>query len=465
MKRPGDFSGKGERQKTLGIEGMTCANCELRLENGLKKMKGISAVEASLADAKLRITFDADETSLPEIMEAIGKFGYKVFENGDNPGREMNQDRKKKGRTARQFVGVAVVLLALHLIITNTVGYNFIPAIAPSMGYGILLVVGLLTSIHCIAMCGGISLSQCMAYKHFNGGKYGRLKPSLLYNIGRVISYTLIGGIVGALGSVLSLPGPARGLVSILAGIFMVIMGLNMLNLFPWLKKLNPRMPRLFGNKIYNGRGKYGPFYIGLLNGLMPCGPLQAMQLYALGTGSFFAGAASMFMFGTGTVPLLFGFGALSSVMSKKFTGTLMKVSSVLVMVLGVVMLGRGLSLSGIALPGSDNNVRFAQVEGNVQTVSIEVQPNKYVPVVVQKGIPVRFVLKAEALNLNGCNDIVIIPEYDIRKTLQPGENIIEFTPQETGRISYSCHMGMIKSSIQVVDDIAESRKDQSGNN
>ena len=449
--------GKAGVEKTLEIEGMTCASCELRLENGLKKIKGVSGVKASLAQAKLYVTFDPDGISLPDIMGTIEKIGYKAFENTDITGPKTDQGAKTAGRTVIQFTGVAVVLLALHIIITNTVGYNFIPAIDQSMGYGILFIVGLLTSVHCIAMCGGINLSQCMSYKHFDDGRYSRLKPSFLYNAGRVVSYTVIGGIVGALGSVLSFSGMARGLVSILAGVFMVIMGLNMLNLFPWLKRLNPRMPKLFGNKIYGARGSCGPFYIGLLNGLMPCGPLQAMQLYALGTGSFFAGAASMFIFSAGTVPLLFGFGALSSVMSKKFTGTLMKVSAVLVMVLGMIMLGRGLGLSGIALPGLDNNVQYAQIEGNVQIVSVEVQSDKYAPVVVQKGIPVRFILKAEASNLNGCNNIVIIPKYNKQQALQPGENIIEFTPQETGSIPYSCHMGMIKSSIQVVDDIAKS--------
>jgi sulfite exporter TauE/SafE len=96
------------------------------------------------------------------------------------------------------------------------------------------------------------------------------------------------------MGSVIGFSGAAKGTVAIAAGVFMVIMGLNMLNIFPWLRKLTPRVPRVFGNKIHNNNGKYGPFYIGLFNGLMPCGPLQTMQIYALGTGSPVAGALSM---------------------------------------------------------------------------------------------------------------------------------------------------------------------------
>lgn len=233
------------------------------------------------------------------------------------------------------------------------------------MSYGLLFVVGLLTSLHCIAMCGGINMSVCIKYNAGSGKsetcgetngeakkqvEFAHLMPSFLYNLGRVISYTVVGGVVGALGSAIGFSGAAKGAVAIISGVFMIIMGLNMLNLFPVLRKISPRMPKIFGSKISNAKNK-GPLLVGLLNGLMPCGPLQAMQLYALGTGSFVAGAASMFMFSLGTVPLMFVLGAISSVVSGKFTKKMMKVSAVLVIVLGVVMLNRGLSLSGYNLP------------------------------------------------------------------------------------------------------------------
>lgn len=87
---------------------------------------------------------------------------------------------------------------------------------------------------------------------------------------------------------------------------------------------------------------------MGMLNGLMPCGPLQAMQLYALSTGSFAQGALSMFVFSLGTVPLMFGLGALSSFLSARFTGVMLKASGAMVIFLGVVMLNNGLSLYGL---------------------------------------------------------------------------------------------------------------------
>ena len=101
---------------------------------------------------------------------------------------------------------------------------------------------------------------------------------------------------------------------------------------------------------------------------------------------------------------------------------------------------------------------QYAQIEGNMQTVAMIVQPQAYAPIVVQKGIAVRWLIKVTAANLNSCNHIVVIPKYQIRKNLQAGENIIEFTPRETGEIPYSCQMGMIKNKIKVVDDLGKEK-------
>lgn len=444
----------------LRIEGMSCSSCELRIENSLKKLEGISEAKADYAKSMAYVTFDADKITVRDIKHAIEKAGYEAFEHDSRTGTEA-EEKPGAGLTKdsiNQLVGIGIILLALYVIIKNTIGFNFIPEVDQSMGYGLLFLVGLLTSLHCIAMCGGINLSQCVAYKHTAGSVIENLRPSFLYNAGRVVSYTVIGGIVGGIGSVISFSGGAKGIVAIVAGLFMIIMGINMLNIFPWLKKLNPRMPKIFGNKIYSSNGKNSPFYVGLLNGLMPCGPLQSMQLYALGTGSVATGALSMFLFSLGTVPLMFGFGAVSSLLSKKFTGKLMKVSAVLVMVLGIVMLNRGLSLSGISIAFADSDSvkgNIAKIENGVQVVAIDLQPGSYEPVIVQKGIPVKFIINAEAKSINGCNNAIIIPKYNIQKNLEPGENIIEFLPEETGNVPYSCWMGMIRSNIRVVDNLS----------
>ena len=452
-------------EKILKIDGMTCTSCEMRIENRLKKMNGVISAKVSYSNSDARITYNTDIVSLASIIDAIEMMDYRAREKkGGKAQPDSSKDKNSKNdkMSINQLLGIGIIILAAYVIIKNTVGFNFIPQINQNMGYGILFVVGLITSLHCIAMCGGINLSQCVSYKQAeeDKSKITKLKPSLLYNAGRVISYTIIGGIAGALGSAIGFSGAAKGIVAILSGVFMVIMGLNMLNIFPWLRKLNPRMPKLFGNRIHNNNGKHSPFYIGLLNGLMPCGPLQAMQIYAWGTGSFFAGALSMFMFSLGTVPLMFGFGALSSILSGKFTHRMVKVSAILVMILGIIMLNRGLSLSGVnvayAASGGPSSGNISKIEGNVQTVTTSLESGKYAPIIVQKGIPVKWNMKADAKNINGCNETLTIPKYNIQTKLVPGDNIIEFTPDADGNIPYTCWMGMISSNIKVVDDISK---------
>jgi len=447
--------------KVLEIKGMTCVSCEMRIEKKLKKMKGIKEVKAVYTDSKLNVTFDKNAVSLDRIIDAVEELDYKVVLVYSGAGRK-DVERQSGGDdklSVNQLLGIGIVALAFYLIIKNTVGFNFIPQINRNMGYGVLFIVGLLTSIHCISMCGGINLSQCVSYKidEVEIGKISKFKPSLLYNVGRVISYTLIGGLVGALGSLISFTGRMKGIVAIVSGIFMIIMGINMLNILPWLKKINPRIPKSLRNLVGSEDGKHGPFFVGLLNGLMPCGPLQAMQLYALGTGNFFRGALSMFFFSMGTVPLMFGFGAVASLLSQKFNRRMMRASAVLVIILGIVMTGRGFNLSGLNIAFANQKPKnIAKIEDGIQLVTTEMKSGSYDSITVQKGILVRWTIKADESELNGCNNPVTIPKYNIVKELVPGENVIEFMPLESGNINYTCWMGMINGYIKVVDNLEE---------
>ncbi len=461
--------------KTLLIRNMSCVNCENIIEEELSPLTGIKQVKASYSTGTVMVTFDESIIGLDVIKRKLEKANY--FLKKEPIERSKMQEHGGKAEATRadtgktdytDIISVLIIMLAIY-VIANRFGlldiFNAFPIAKEGMGYGMLLIIGGLTSVHCVAMCGGICLSQCVPKKQpedYQPSRYETIKPSLLYNLGRVSSYTFIGGIVGAIGSVISFSGAMKGLVQLIAGIFMVIMGLNMLNIFPGLRKFNPRMPKIFAKKIYAERKDNSPFYVGILNGLMPCGPLQAMQLYALSTGNPIKGAVAMFLFSVGTFPLMFLFGALSSFMNKKFSGKLMKVSAVLVVLLGIFMFGNGISLSGIRIPplsmasnqaqtGSDN---IAILKDGIQIVTTGLSSGRYEPITVQKGIPVRWIIQAEDGDINGCNNSIVVPKLGLKKDLELGDNIIEFTAEESGVISYSCWMGMIRSKITVVDDI-----------
>ncbi|MEM1486180.1 sulfite exporter TauE/SafE family protein [Oscillospiraceae bacterium PP1C4] len=436
--------------KQLTVIGMVCSGCETKIERKLKALNGVTNVKASFATESVSVTFNENKISLPKIKETIAALGYTL-------GTKSSKPVHAGGIKPTQFINIALIVLGGFLLMNHFGGFtffNYFPEAKKGMSYAALFVIGLLTSVHCVGMCGGICLSQCVPQgAKASENKQSKLRPSFLYNLGRVISYTVIGGIVGALGSVISFSGAAKGAVAIIAGVFMVIMGLNMLNIFPWLRKFNLRMPKFLTNGISTKNNS--PFYVGLLNGLMPCGPLQAMQLYALSSGSPIKGAISMLLFSLGTVPLMFGFGAVSSMLSKKFTSKMMAVSAVLVIILGTGMFSTGMSLSGIGLSPASGKVQSSDginIENGVQTVTIDISARSYAPITVKKGVPVKWIIRAEAKNINGCNNEIIVPKYNISKNLQPGENLIEFTPTETGVIPYSCWMGMIRSKITVVE-------------
>lgn len=470
--------------KTLYINNMTCVNCENIIERKLLETAGIISITASYSKGTAVVSYDADVISLEKIIQVLEAEHYYAREENESDSNTQNigiqntgikdtgnyKDKAKqyheaaKRRDYSDIASIAIIIFALFLIarrfgLLNV--FNSFPVAKDGMGYGMLFLIGILTSVHCVAMCGGICLSQCVPK---NDGaftnRFAAMRPSLLYNLGRVISYTIIGGIVGAIGSVISFSGTAKGIVQILAGVFMVIMGLNMLNVFPWLRRFNPRMPKIFAKKIYAQRNSKSPLYIGILNGLMPCGPLQAMQLYALSTGSPIKGALSMFLFSIGTVPLLFAFGALSSFLNKKFTTKMMTVSAILVVFLGIFMFNNGIGLSGIVLPGNaaiastSQKENVAIIDGDVQTVTSGIGSGSYEPIIVQKGIPVKWTIIAEDGEINGCNNSIIIQKYKKQLNLTVGDNMIEFTPTESGTVPFSCWMGMIRSNITVVDDL-----------
>lgn len=433
---------------------MTCSSCENRIEKSLRKTHGIVDVAAYYRSSTVHVTYDIKAMNLRTINQVIEKLGYNLSSKAKIKGKTMKVEEDSMG--IPKLIGIGVVILILYSMVQNSGVFDFIPEVNQSMGYGILFIVGMLTSLHCIAMCGGINLSQCIGDGcNDDSCVQAKLKPSLLYNSGRIISYTLIGGLVGSLGSVVSFSGWGKGIIAVISGSLMVIIALKMLNIFPSLRRISLRVPGLSNlmSQIDKGK-KRGPLYVGLLNGFMPCGPLQAMQLYALGTGSFTAGALSMFFFSLGTMPLMFGFGAISTFLNGRFTRKMMKVSAVLVMVLGIIMVGRGLTLSGIATPVfAAAQANMAIVQGDIQTVTMSMESRRYTPIVVQKGIPVVWKIEVGPNDLNGCNNPMSIPEYGITKELAPGENIIEFTPDKEGRFTYSCWMGMIKSNIQVVSE------------
>ena len=440
--------------KKIPIAGMTCTGCETRIEGALTALPGVIQAQASAKDGVVSVTYNPSLVTLKNMQKVIEDQGYTIG--------EAKKPESHQPPGIAKTAGISALVLAFFLL-GSRFGwfqvFNLFPVANSETSFGMLFVIGLLTSVHCVAMCGGINLSQCIGG---NGqGRFSGLLPSLKYNLGRVISYTIIGGIVGAIGSVVQFTGTLRGMVQILAGVFMVLMGFSLSGLFPAFYRLTPHLPKALGRRINKEkRESNSPLYVGLLNGLMPCGPLQAMQLYALSTGSAVNGAISMLLFSLGTVPLMFALGALSSILSRKFTHHMMTAGAVLVAVMGISMFQSGLALSGVNLGSGTAQSQPLQTapqqveatKASVQEITSELSRYGYPAITVKAGIPVKWTIKADKKNLNGCNNAIVIPEYNLQKAFEVGDNFIEFTPTHTGTFTYTCWMGMIRSTITVTE-------------
>ena len=240
-----------------------------------------------------------------------------------------------------------------------------------------------------------------------------------------------------------------------------------MLHVFPWLRKVRIKTPS-FVNKFVGkeSRRHSSPLIIGLLNGLMiACGPLQAIYIMAAGTGSMFEGAKLLFVFALGTLPVMLGFGFLTSMISSKATHKILKASGAIVIILGLIMVNRGLALTGtgldtnslIASVSADNDEligNFAVTEDGYQIIKMDVtrygwEPDKFV---LKKGVPVKWIINGK--EINGCNNAIQVPKLGLKFDIKQGEQTIEFTPNEEGVISWSCWMGMIPGAFIVKDNI-----------
>lgn len=381
----------------------------------------------------------------------------------------------------RSVVGVSLAVVGTLVILyfdDRLRGYSDVPEASDHLSYGLLFVAGLLTGFHCVGMCGALVISY--AAKSAAAGRPS-LMAHLSYGAGKTLSYTVIGGMFGTVGSIVAFTPFIRGIVGASAGVFLILFGLGLLNVWPALHDLHIRPPAFLLRFIGRESRKTGnPFVIGLLNGLMIlCGPLQAMYIMAAGTGCTTEGAKLLLIFGLGTLPVMLGFGVLASMISARMTPVLLHASGAIVLVLGAIMLNRGLAMTGSGYDfhslkvlaeaklesgrgslgpqagsppegkanGSAATEKPAFQEVHMRVTSKGFEPNRFN---VRQGVPVKWVINAT--ELNPCTSGIVVPTLGIEFQIKLGEQTVEFTPQQPGVIPWSCWMGMIPGAFVVVD-------------
>jgi len=442
------------------------------IETEIDVLPGVNRVEVDYKSGQAEVEFDDEKISKEKIFSEIGKLNYQVK---DTEAKAGEKKQKKKVFNSKPFMyGLAVFLaivflIEIYLVIQKFGGFSLLAKLNEgNIGYGLIFVIGFLAGFHCVGMCGGLVVAYSANHlKNTKSSSDGKGKRSLLphwqYNAGRLISYTAIGGILGGVGSFFGINPTFTGIITLGAGVFMVLMGLSFLSNWQILEKIKLRTPQFIARFLYNQKHSQkpkGPFIIGLFNGFMPCGPLQAMQLYALASGSVTRGAISLAVYALGTIPLMFGFGAALSTIGQQYIKKIIKASGVLIIILGLFMANRGLANFGYSF----NNLNFNNgkqseppVAGDVegyQIVKMEVSYLGYKPntLYIKKGIPVRWVIDVK--QMSGCTNAIMIESLGIKKDLEYGENIIEFMPPgNVSEIKFSCWMRMVWGKFVVTDE------------
>lgn len=439
--------------------GMVCEHCRSTVRSALLELRFVHSAALCSRRGQPSGSLDCFELEVDDdvrhqlaeakasIAERVGWAGYSCTERSITLAPPPSDTLVAAGKLLATAAGILVLAGALKLAL----GYDFlsvIPSIDSTLTLGALFAAGLMTSVHCMGMCGSLTLAASLAATE----RRSALQP-LLFNLGRLVSYTAFGALAGAVGSVFKLASWASGALMMAAAMLMLLMALQ---LGGALRMPSVRLPAV----LKQVPAVAGPFALGLFNALMPCGPLQAMQLYALASGSALMGAASMAAFCLGTVPLLLGFGLVSNLAKGRARGIMQTAGAGLMLVLSVGMLYRGALSCGLVpqqqgVQSFEGYVAAAVApDSSVQEAAFELEFSGYQDLLLQAGVPARITIRADAGRLTGCNNALQIPEWDVEQELHAGDNIIEFTPAKAGVYRYSCWMNMLDSTIAVVEDI-----------
>lgn len=331
---------------TFHADGMHCKACVALIESELAGVPEVSRARASLARLSVEVAGDFGD-KVPEhvardLSEVLKPHGYALVLE--------KRRHAAKWTDFRIAVPAAAAFIALFIILQKLGIVNLVTT--ADVGYGTAFLIGLIASVStCMAVVGGLVLSMSA-----NFAKEGdKVRPQILFHAGRLAAFFFLGGAIGALGSAFQLGASGALALSFIVAVVLLILGINLLDVFPFAKKLQPTMPGFVGRRVHglkNANHTLTPLLVGVATFFLPCGFTQSMQIYTLTTGSFSAGAFTMSAFALGTLPVLalLSFSSLS-IHTKAQSGVFFKTAGLVVIFFGVFNLANALAAVGAIPP------------------------------------------------------------------------------------------------------------------
>ncbi len=446
------------KQLVIPIKGMHCHSCELLLEERIKQVQGVRSVTVSYRDGQAVVRHGPDIPSQDELRTAVRGAGYDI-------GPRERAEWMSSDPSVYKELFIAALILGVIYLAARALGIFGIQLDTKNVTLPVAVIVGLVAGVStCMALVGGLvlGLSARHAELHPEATPWQKFRPHLFFNLGRISGYAFFGGLLGAVGGVLKLSNGILAALTLAVGAVMVVLGLKLTGVSPRLKEGGLALPSWIGRSL--GLNRHSREYshssaalTGALTFFLPCGFTQAMQIFAVSTGSYTRGAAVMAFFAIGTAPALLGIGGLTSVIKGAVARRFYAVVGLAVLIFGVLNVSNGLALAGFD-PGAAQLKRpaaSAEVQDGVQIVRMTQKAGGYTPNVftVKKGVPVRWIITSESEF--SCAASIVMPSQNISRRLTRGENVIEFTPTQTGSIPFSCAMGMYRGVFNVTDGTA----------
>lgn len=448
------------------VRGMHCASCEILIEKKILELEGLKSVEASLGRGEVLIEYEGRRPDAETLNKIFKKENY-VF-----------SDKEIKTETADGFnrkeflitfaIGFLIILGFLGLI---KLGLTELITVTSSSSLITFFAFGLLAGIStCAALVGGLLLSMSKQWLELypdNKSAFSKFRPHLMFNIGRLASYLILGAVLGALGSRLQLSLKFTSILVIGVSIMMIFLALQMLGLKAF-RRFQFSLPKFATRRIAdetNFKGRYMPFLMGAATFFLPCGFTITSQGLALISGSALQGGLIMFFFALGTLPTLLAIGASSVSFSKRphLSFRFLKVAGFVVLFFALYNINAQFNVLGFSslsdlkkntVQVSNADEGFVPVVGGKQILKMDASSKGYQPnyFKIKTGILVRWEIRD--VGTSGCTNAVISRSlFDGAINLTPGQTSVkEFTPEKPGKYKFSCWMGMVSGTIEVVD-------------
>jgi uncharacterized protein len=442
----------------VNIAGMQCAACAGAVERQLRTVPHVASVHVHYPSGRAVIAH-TEPLDLAALQAVLAPVGYTLMLGVDQP--------EPAGRnTLKDYLEIGAVIVVLGALMLALQHIHLLPrglSVSDEMSYGLVFVIGLVASVSsCLAVTGGLLVGLAAKYNEANPylTDRERLTPHVFFNLGRIVSYTLLGGAIGALGAALTLTPAVSGALTLLASAIMVLLGLNMLGLFPSIGQFLPRLPRVLADRLHvaaSRETKGAAFLLGGATFFLPCGFTQALQLYVLSKGSFAVGALTMLAFALGTLPALLSLSTISSLAKGAFRRHFLRFAGAAVILLGIVNVQYGLVQTGGEMnPVAGAPVAVKSAQGtdtaepqriSMKVVGLDYQPHQFS---VRQGTPVHWWI--DASQADGCGRILLAPRLGIQKILSANSTtLIAFTPDRPGEYAFNCGMGMMTPGSKII--------------